>query len=675
MSSHICDPYELGLLAALVKALPLERQPKSVRVMTPSAVGKVLALENIASVSYSHPGRGKTGVDGVSGPKLLDDDVMKLAGASAVCLAQALASRNVPVDERIGGTRPQLAVTPDCAVEHAKYVSDQSCSHPGWKDSIARGVCRAVERAAEHLPEANAGLRLEKEANQWGFSEALREKLAAGLLPEALVTERIEAEGEYALVRARLQHPIYGYCIVDRDGSRGPLGVVRDPKHCAQVAVRMNDARDPAVNGPYRMVEMRAVPAHEHPPFGRDEHTLGYGIVSTECPLVQTEDGRTSGELIFDGLSGVLEEVRLRNVDATGDLTGTKGPWSAVELRAVPVEARRVHEFAQPDVPDLDIVGARGKVLGLRASETPRIAGTLVGVAQKLRALAIREDDGLVTALVAPDGNSLANFKGLFGKVPSAGHSTVQGASTEGLESITASVRERIGERIDLQVMSPTIVLATLGDSIYEGRASAPPIPWESVPTLRFGAGDRLMGEVLGVHHFPETNAAGKPYTAAVEMHLGHPLVRKDPDTALGALINAQPVLVVADMRPARWRRPDGDLAELGDAKAGDLIDVRMDVDGKTLAVRTVERELGADGSVRIAKHESVSPSRLNLRPGDLGNAVILGPTSSGKSMSMVPELVARHLRGAPNAVQEEAGTSPERGAGLEDGEDEDHGR
>lgn len=681
MSSHICDPYELGLLAALVKALPLERQPKSVRVMTPSAVGKVLALENIASVSYSHPGRGKTGVDGVSGPKLLDDDVMKLAGASALCFAQALASRNVPVDERIGGTRPQLAVTPDYAVEHAKYVSDQSCSHPGWKESIARWVCRAMERAAEHLPEASAALRLEREAEQWGFSEAVRGKLGDGLLPEALVSERIEAEGEWALSRARQRYPLYGYCIVDRDGSRGPLGVVRDPKHCAQIAVHMNDARDPAINGPYRMVEMRAVPAHEHPPFGRDEHTLGYGIVSTDCPLVQTEDGRTSGELIYEGLPEVLEAVRLHNVDTTGDLTGKKGPWSAVELRAVSVEVRRVHEFAQPDVPDLDIVGARGKVLGLRASETPRIAGTLVGVAQKLRALAIREDDGLVTALVAPDGNSLANFKGLFGKAPSAGRSTVQGASTEGLESITASVRERIGERIDLQVMSPTIVLATLGDSIYEGRASAPPIPWESVPTLRFGAGDRLMGEVLGVHHFPETNAAGKPYTAAVEMHLGHPLVRKDPDTALGALINAQPVLVVADTRAARWRRPDGDLAELGEAKAGDLIDVRMNVDGKTLGVRTVERELGADGSVRfavrdrVAEDESVSPFRVNLRPGDLGHAVILGPTGSGKSMSMVSELVARHRRGDTNAAQGETVTSPEQGAGQEDVENEDLGR
>jgi hypothetical protein len=609
MSSHICDPYEHGLLAALVKSLPLARQPKSVRAMSPVAVAKALAQENIASVSYSHPGRSKTKADGVSGPNLLDEDVMKLAGASAVCFAHALASQKVLVDESTGSTRRQLAVRPDYAAEHAKYVSDQSCSHPGWKESIARQVCRAVERNAEYLPETSEAVRLEREADQWGFSEAVWGKLDGGLLPEALVSERIEAEGECALARARLRYPIYGYCIVDRDGSRGPLGVVQDPKHCAQIAVRMNDARDPAVNGPYRMVEMRAVPVHEHPPFGRDEHTLGYGIVSAERPLVQAEDGRTSGELLSEGLAEVLEAVRLHNVDATGDLTGTTGPWSGVELRAVPVDSRRAREFAQPDVADLDIVGARGKVLGLRGSETPRVVGTLVGVAQKVRALAIREDDGLVTTLVSPDGNSLANFKGLFGKAPPGGRSPVQGASTEDLESITAAVRERIGERIDLQVMSPTTVLATLGDSVYEGRAIAPPIPWESVPTLRFGAADHLMGEVLGVHHFPETNANGKPYTAAVEMHLGHPLVRKDPDTALGALVNAQPVLVVADTRAARWRRPDGDLAEFGEAKPGDLIDVRMDVDGKTLAVRTVAFELGSDGSIRRAREESAAPA------------------------------------------------------------------
>ena len=675
MSSHICDPYELGLLAALVKALPIERQPKSVRAMSSAVIGKVLARENIASVSYSHPGRGMTGVDGVSGPKLLDEDVIKLAGASALCFAHALASHEVLVDQNIGGTRPQLGVTPEYAAEHAKYVGYQSCEHPRWNDSITRQTCQTVERSAERLPEADAAVRLEREPNQWGFSEVVREILGDGTLPEALSSERIEAEGECALEHERRRYPIYGYCIVDRDGSRGPLGVVRDPKHCAQISVRMNDARDSAVNGPYRMVEMRAVAAHAHPPFGRDEHTLGYGIVSAECSLVQAEDGRTSGELIYDGLAGVLEEVRLRNVDATGDLTGTKGPWLAVELRAVPVEARRVREFAQPDVPDLDIVGARGKVLGLRDTETPRIVGTLVGVAHKLRALAIREDDGLVTTLVAPDGNSLANFKGLFGKGRRDGCSPLQGASGEGLDVVTASVRERIGERIDLQVMSPTIVLATLGDSIYEGRASAPPIPWESVPTLRFGAGDRLMGEVLGVHHFPETNAAGKPYTAAVEMHLGHPLVRKDPDTALGVLINAQPVLVVADTRAARWCRPDGDLVELGEAKPGDLIDVRMDVDGKTLAVRALARELGSDGSIRFAVRdrfageESASPFRLGLRPGDLGNAVIPGPTGSGKPMSMVPELVARHLRGATNAAQ------GEEVASREDGEEEDLGR
>ncbi|MHB1871847.1 MAG: hypothetical protein ACYCT1_13490 [Steroidobacteraceae bacterium] len=591
------------MLAALVKALPLERQPKSVRAMTAAAVGKALAQDNLASVSYCNPGRSMTGAsssvraDGVSGPSLLDEDVINLAGTSAQYFSKVLSSH-------------ELDVAPKYAAGLANYVAVESSTHPGWKQSIVRGVCWTVERGlwreAPFVPlEVKAAVRLDRDPDQWGFYEAVRKQLGDGLLPDALVSERIEAEGKCAIARSRQQYPIYGYCIVDRDGSRGPLGVVMDPKHCAQVAVRTNDARDPAVNGPYRMVEMRAVPAHDHPPFGRDEHTLGYGIVSAECPLVQAGDGRTTGELIYDGLAGVLEEVRLRNVDATGDLTGTNGPWSAVELRAVPVGARRVREFAQPEVADLDIVGSRGKVLGLRGCETPRIAGTLVGVAQKVRALAIREDDGLVTTLVAPDGNSLANFKGLFGKASRDGRSPVQGASTEGLESITASVRERIGERIDLQVMSPTIVLATLGDSNCEGRAPSPPIPWESLPTLRFGAGDRLMGEVLGVHHFPETNAAGKPYTAAVEMHLGHPLVRKDPDTALGAMINAQPVLVVADTRAARWRRPDGDLAELGEAKPGDVIDVRMDGDGKTIEVRTVARELGADGAIRVAGQDA----------------------------------------------------------------------
>ena len=646
MSSHICDPYELGLLAALVKALPLERQPKSVRAMSLVAVGKALAHENIASVSYSHPGRGKTGVDGVSGPKLLDEDVIKLVGASAVCFAHALASQKVHVDENTGSTHPHLAVTPDYAVEHAKYVSDQSCSHPGWKESIARGVCRAVERAAEHLPEANAALRLEKEANQWGFSEALREKLAAGLLPEALVTERIEAEGEYALVRARLQHPIYGYCIVDRDGSRGPLGVVSDPKHCADITVRMNDSRDPAVNGPYRMVEMRAIPAHEHPPCGRDEHTLGYGIVSAECPLTVAEDGRTAGELICDGLAEVLEAVRLRNVDATGDRAGTKGPWSAVELRAAPLEARRVHEFARPDVADLDVVTARGKVLGLRKTETPHIAGTLVAVAHKLRALAIREDDGLLTTLVAPDGNSLANFRGLFGKGSPGAPAGIE------LEEITAAVRGRTGERIEVQMMSPTIALSTLGGSIYEGRAPAPPIPWESVNTMRIGAGDHFMGEVVAVHHFLETKRDdGRPYTAAVEMRLGHPLLRR-------AEYSPEPVLLVADMKPARWQRSTGDLTEFSNAKPGDVIDVQMDVVGKNLALRAVERELGADGAVRFAGQETAAPFHVYPHARDRGHGVI------GKG-GVREEVVTDR---APCAA-------PEPGAAPEQGEDEDIGR
>ena len=590
MSSHIhiCDPYELGLLAALAKALPLERQPKSIRSISASEVGKMLARENIANVSYCHPSRCVTLTRDVLEPALLDEDVIKLAGASALYFSQSLSYHDPITEDGLGSAPPALGVTAGFEVAHANYVAQQCDVHPGWKASVARQVCNTVRSNAG--PEAlDTKVLLDKEPEQWGFSQAARAKLGTEILPEALTTERIQAEGEHALVQARQRYPIYGYCIVDRDGSRGPLGVVADPKHCAGIAVRMNDSRDPAINGPYRMVELRALPAHEHPPYARDEHTLGYGIVSLESPLAQGEDGHTSGELIYESLAEVLDQVRLRNVTATGELAGTRGPWSAVELRAAPIEARRVREFARPDVADLDVATARGKVLGLRDGETPHIVGTLGGVGHKLRALAIREDDGLLTTLIAPDGNSLANFRGLFGK-GSPGAS----AGSE-LEEITAAMGGRTGERIELQMMSPTTVLTTLGDSIYEGRAPTAPIPWESVNTMRLGAGDRFMGEVIAVHHFPETKGSnGKPYTAAVEMRLGHPLLRRTE-------YSPAPVLLVADTKPARWKRSTGDLAELGNAKPGDVIDVQMDADGKTLAAHAVKRELGADGAVRFA--------------------------------------------------------------------------
>ena len=646
MSSHMCDHYELGLLAKLVKALPLERQPKMVRAMSSVAVGEALARANIASVSYSYPIRGVAAANEVSGPALLDEDVIKLAGASAPCFSRALAPHDHLVGDALRPELRALCVTAEYAAAHAKYVGHQAGDHPGWKESVTRQVCQTVERDGNRLPEALKAVRLDKEPSQWGFSEAVRAKLGAEILSEALASERIGAEGEYALVRARLQHPVYGYCIVARDGSRGPLGVVSDPKHCADITVRMNDSRDPAVNGPYRMVELRAIPAHEHPPCGRDEHTLGYGIVSAECSLTVTEDGRTAGELICDGLTEVLEAVRLRNVDATGTRAGTKGPWSAVELRAAPLEARRVREFARPDVADLDVVTARGKVLGLRKTETPHIAGTLVGVAHKLRALAIREDDGLLTTLVAPDGNSLANFRGLFGKGSPGAPAGIE------LEEITAAVRSRTGERIEVQMMSPTIALSTLGGSIYEGRAPAPPIPWESVNTMRIGAGNHFMGEVVAVHHFLETKRDdGRPYTAAVEMRLGHPLLRR-------AEYSPEPVLLVADMKPARWQRSTGDLTEFSNAKPGDVIDVQMDVAGKNLALRAVARELGADGAVRFAGQETAAPFHVYPHARDRGHGVI------GKGGVREDVVTDR----APCAAREP-------GAAPEQGEDEDIGR
>lgn len=578
MSAIVCDPYELGLLAALAKRLPEHLLPLAARGKSVVALGEALARENLRSVTYREPDlqiEQDARMAQRTRPALLDADIVSLAGQAAEVLERAMA-----------GERPALTLCSASAIALAGHVRRASGEHPGWSASLARGVCNVVERFADvHGTDVPAACMAVAET-EWGASAATLNALGE-LMPGRVLSARIEAGGFFDLAVRRRQYPVYGYCVVDGDGSRGPLGVVSDPKHCADITVRMNDSRDPAVNGPYRMVELRAIPAHEHPPFGRDEHTLGYGIVSAECPLVQAEDGRTAGALICDCLAEVLEAVRLRNVAATGDLTGRKGPWSAVELRAAPVEFERVREFAQPDAPDLDVATARGKVLGLRESETAHIAGTLMAVAHKLRALAIREADELLTTVVAPDGNSLANFQGLFG------HGNRGLPQAAQLAEIESTVRSALGKPIDLLMTASDTCVSTLDGVTHEGRAAEPPAPWESVRTMRFGAGDHFMGEVFGVYHFGESkDSDGERHVMAVEMRLGHPLLRKEE-------ISPVPVLIVADMRKERWKRPDGSLHAMG-AELGRVIDVRLREDGKTIDVRRVERELGPDGAVRF---------------------------------------------------------------------------
>lgn len=615
MPPQLCDPYEIGLLAALAGRLPERLLPLEARGKSAVVLAECLARENLRSVAYRYPDRRiEQGAhqSQPNRPPLLDADFVSLAGQSAAAFTEALR-----------GDRPALGVVPGCAEALAEYVGYHSGERPGWAASLPGRLCRAVNRyPTKRESEARAAAHCLSVAER-GFSDETWAKMSQ-VIPESLSRARIEAGAFFERAAEREQYPVYGYCIVDRDGSRGPLGVVADPKHCADITVRMNDSRDPAINGPYRMVELRAVQAHEHPPFGRDEHTLGYGIVSAERPLAQAEDGRTSGELIYESLAEMLDQVRLRNVTATGDLAASSGPWSAVELRAAPVDLERVHEFAQPDVADLDVATARGKVLGLRAGECPHVAGTLVAVAHKLRAIAIRESDGLLTSVVAPDGQSLANFKGLFGRanpaLPAGGQ----------LDELETAVRAATGAPVSFLMTAPDTCVASIAGVTHEGRADAPPIPWESVKTLRLGAGDHFMGEVLGVYHFPETRGAdGSAYTAAVEMRLGHPLVRKEE-------FSPAPLLLVADMRTARWRRPDGSLHELGGAKPGDLLDVRMDESGTIIHLQRVERELGTQGEVRFAQAADATAHRDQSEGGRRGGG---GAFRRGRTPTKVPGL------------------------------------
>ena len=86
MSSFVADPYEIGLLAALVKRIPEANQPPGVRELNVFQVARALARENIASVRADRPDGYVPGTPegiGRAGPNLFDKDVIALAHDAA----------------------------------------------------------------------------------------------------------------------------------------------------------------------------------------------------------------------------------------------------------------------------------------------------------------------------------------------------------------------------------------------------------------------------------------------------------------------------------------------------------------------------------------------------------------------------------------------------------------
>ncbi len=107
MPPQLCDPYEIGLLAALAGRLPERLLPLEARGKSAVVLAECLARENLRSVAYRYPDRRiEHGAhqSQPNRPPLLDADFVSLAGKSAAAFTEALR-----------GDRPALGVVPGYA--------------------------------------------------------------------------------------------------------------------------------------------------------------------------------------------------------------------------------------------------------------------------------------------------------------------------------------------------------------------------------------------------------------------------------------------------------------------------------------------------------------------------------------------------------------------------------
>ncbi|MDA8350111.1 MAG: zincin-like metallopeptidase domain-containing protein [Pseudomonadota bacterium] len=190
MSAFVADPYEIGLLAALVKRIPEAYQPDGVRELNVFQVARRLALENIASVRADRPHGYVPGTPegiGRAGPNLLDKDVIALAHDAAREFLDAM-----------DGEHPRLIVQPAAAADLARYLDYQSCEHAEWDRSAAHAALAALRSFSNgaSLNVREAPVTIAK--SEWGLRGELLKELEAKILPEAVSLYRRQAERDYA---------------------------------------------------------------------------------------------------------------------------------------------------------------------------------------------------------------------------------------------------------------------------------------------------------------------------------------------------------------------------------------------------------------------------------------------------------------------------------------------
>ena len=189
MSAFVADPYEIGLLAALVKRIPEANQPPGVRELNVFQVARALARENIASVRADRPHGYVPGMPegiGRAGPNLLDKDVIALAHDAAREFSDAM-----------HGQHPRLIVQPAAAADLARYLAYQSCEHAGWEPSAAHAALAALRSFSNDASPDAREASLTIAQSEWGLRPPLLKELEAKVLPEAMSVNREQAARDY----------------------------------------------------------------------------------------------------------------------------------------------------------------------------------------------------------------------------------------------------------------------------------------------------------------------------------------------------------------------------------------------------------------------------------------------------------------------------------------------
>ena len=232
MSAFVADPYEIGLLAALVKRIPEANQPPGVRELNVVQVARSLARENIASVRADRPHGYVPGTPegiGRAGPNLLDKDVIALAHDAAREFSDAM-----------HGEHPRLIVQPAAAADLARYLDYQSCEHAGWEPSAAHAALAALRSFSNDTSPDARTAPLTIAQSEWGLRPPLLKELEANVLPEAMSLNREQAEREYA----------------QASGIGGPTAVMEKPfweRDGVTLMYRDRQAWVSEVNGPGRI--------------------------------------------------------------------------------------------------------------------------------------------------------------------------------------------------------------------------------------------------------------------------------------------------------------------------------------------------------------------------------------------------------------------------------------